>query len=161
MGKIKFYQGLNPKVVWDPSNDRPFLTFSKEGEFETDDENLIKLLKSKGYLQNKDLAVLARGGVLSHGGFEKLGINTDDQLPSGRLPIENQNDVHTPAPTRRPVKNTAAQKKAKAIEQELIAIEEDGEDVGAEVVKKRTRKDREKPVTGQKKTRAITRRSKK
>ena len=89
---MKFYQGLLPRIIWDASKNKILLEFSTEGIFETEDENLIKLLRGKGYPLEADLIELERTGRLPHGGFEKsIG---DHDLPSGRSPVEDPDSVH-------------------------------------------------------------------
>jgi len=97
---MKFYQGLLPRIIWDPSNNRALLEFDERGEFETEDEDLLKLLRGKGYLLDRDMAELERTGRLPHGGFEK--VIEDGDLPSGRLAVEDDSYVHGPPAKVRP-----------------------------------------------------------
>ena len=97
---MKFYQGLLPRIIWDPSNNKILIEFDRNGEFETEDENLIKLLRGKGYPIERDLIELERTGRLPHGGFEK--VIGDHDLPSGRLAIEDSDSVHGTIPQVRP-----------------------------------------------------------
>jgi len=89
---MKFYQGLLSRIIWDPSKGKPMADFGVEGTFETDDEDLIKLLRGKGYLVYSDLEILEATGRLPHGGFEKEAI--DNHLPSGRPPVEDDKNIH-------------------------------------------------------------------
>lgn len=97
---MKFYQGLLPRILWDPSKNTILLEFSQNGTFETEDENLIKLLRGKGYPVEADLIELERTGRLPHGGFEKV-IGEHD-LPSGRSSVEDPDSVHGVKPQVRP-----------------------------------------------------------
>lgn len=93
---MKFYQGLLPRIIWDPSKNKPLVEFGLDRCFETEDENLIKLLRGKGYLLDQDMAELERTGTLPHGGFEK--VIEDGDLPSGRASIEDESTVHGAKP---------------------------------------------------------------
>jgi hypothetical protein len=97
---MKFYQGLLPRIIWDPSKNTALLEFNETGEFETEDENLIKLLRGKGYLLDRDMVELERTGRLPHGGFEK--VIEDGDLPSGRPAVEDESNVHRPKANVRP-----------------------------------------------------------
>jgi len=90
---MKFYQGLLPRIIWDPSKNTSLVEFDRNGEFETDDEDLIKLLAGKGYPTYSEMMTLEMTGRLPHGGFEKVD---DDTLPSGRPSVEEEGDLHTP-----------------------------------------------------------------
>lgn len=46
---MRFFQGGRPAVIWNPSKKRPLVEF-KKGVFDTEDEEIIKVLKSKGYV---------------------------------------------------------------------------------------------------------------
>lgn len=83
---MRFYQGLLPAIVWDPTAGAPGAEFVK-GVFDTEDEKLILLLQKKGYLDRADVGVLQAGGTLPHGGFER--VSDDSKLPSGRPPMDN------------------------------------------------------------------------
>lgn len=85
---MKFYQGLLPRQIWDPSNNKVLVEFDRNHEFETEDEDLIKLLRGKGYPIYSDMMELERTGTLPHGGFEK--VIEDGDLPSGRSSVEEE-----------------------------------------------------------------------
>jgi len=93
---MKFYQGLLSRIIWDPSKNKILVEFDRNRTFETEDENLIKLLRGKGYLLDRDMAELERTGTLPHGGFEK--VIQDGDLPSGRPSVEDKSSVHGPQP---------------------------------------------------------------
>jgi hypothetical protein len=93
---MKFYQGLLPRIIWDPSKNKTLVEFGLDRTFETEDENLIKLLRGKGYLLDRDMAELERTGTLPHGGFEK--VIEDGDLPSGRASVEDESTVHGAKP---------------------------------------------------------------
>jgi hypothetical protein len=97
---MRFYQGLLPRIIWDPSEGKPLVEFSLEGVFETEDEKIIKCLKRDGYLVQRDLDELERTGKLAHGGFEKPIVD-ERELPSGRKPIEDPSNVHSSEPFKR------------------------------------------------------------
>ena len=85
---MRFYQGLLPRMIWSPSDNKVLVDFSPNGEFETEDEDLIKLLRGKGYPIYGDMLELEATGTLPHGGFEK--VIEDGELPSGRPSIEEE-----------------------------------------------------------------------
>lgn len=83
---MRFYQGLLPAVIWDKEIRAPSVEF-KNGVFDTEDEKLIEMLTTKGYLTRVDIQTLEDGGTLDHGGFERQVF--DEDLPSGRPPMDN------------------------------------------------------------------------
>lgn len=89
---MKFYQGLLPRIIWDASSGKSLAEFGLDGTLETDDEDLIKLLRGKGYLLDVDLGILEATGRLPHGGFEKTPI--DSKLPSHRPPVEDDSNIY-------------------------------------------------------------------
>jgi hypothetical protein len=104
---MKFYQGLLPRIIWDPSKNETLVEFGTDRTFETEDENLIKLLRGKGYLLDRDMAELERTGTLPHGGFEK--VIEDGDLPSGRASVEDESSVHGAKPQVRARKMPATE----------------------------------------------------
>jgi hypothetical protein len=88
---MRFYQGLLPRIIWDPVSEKPLVEFERKDErgavcFDTEDEKIIKLLRKKGYPTYTDLKELEITGQLPHGGFEKM----TGALPSGRPAIEEE-----------------------------------------------------------------------
>lgn len=147
---MKFYQGLLPRIIWDPSKNTALLEFDDNGVFETDDENLIKLLRGKGYLLDMDMAELERTGRLPHGGFEKVG---EENLPSGRPAVEDDTHIHGQKPLvrARQMPATEAADVGTTREEPVMNVRDE------EVVPVRTRK---KPTTVKKSKRKIRRRKK-
>lgn len=98
---MRFYQGLLPAIQWDKTAGKPFCEF-KHGILDTDDEELIKFLHEKGYLVQEDVEHLEAGGRLDHGGFEPQ-VSKDNQLPSGRPPMDNPEMAQGGTPHKRGV----------------------------------------------------------
>lgn len=158
---MKFYQGLLPRIIWDASDNRALLEFDEHGEFETEDENLIKLLRGKGYLLDRDMAELEKTGRLPHGGFEK--VIEDGDLPSGRPAVEDDSHVHGPPAKVRPrqqaVPTSEAADMAGAKKSELKINIPDSNEAESKP-KKRTRSNRESSTRIGKPKRTIKRRKK-
>lgn len=90
-----FYQGLLPAKIWDPVKEKIVVDFNVgDGSIKTSDEEIIKLLKQKGYPTTEDMFELERTGKLPHGGFENIG---KEKLPSKRPAIEQPGQGPTAA----------------------------------------------------------------
>lgn len=137
---MRFYQGLLPAIQWDKEKGAPRCEF-KHGVLDTDDEELINFLLDKGYLVQEDVEHLERGGRLDHGGFEPQP-SLDDQLPSGRPPMDNPELAQGPTGNRpgMPLDNLPDSEQDEVNQQSKSVVVED-----TAPVKKRVRKETAKP----------------
>lgn len=93
---MRFYQGYLPAVHWDARKQKAAFEF-KDGFLDTDDEDQIILLTKLGYMTDEDLEQYRRTGTAQHGGFYEKENPPELQLPSGKPPIEDYDNLHGPA----------------------------------------------------------------
>lgn len=89
---MRFYQGGRPAVIWNPETKKPDVEFN-QGVFETEDERLIELLRSKGYLTQMEQEKLVALGTVPHGGFEGQGPTVEGAATAAPHAVPKVEDV--------------------------------------------------------------------